>query len=95
VVLQVLSKRHKWVVISYRIDAGDVEQVIRTLKEYQGQGRSASLIYLSISSDLEMLSTMTNSVLRFTHRFGRGWRDRIYSPKAPKDSRSYLASRYG
>lgn len=33
-------ERHKWVSDQlHRIDAGNVRQVIRTLKEYQGQGK--------------------------------------------------------
>ena len=56
-------ERHKWVSNKlHRIDAGEARQVIKTLKEYQGQGEERITNLSSISNDFKMLSTMTNFV---------------------------------
>jgi hypothetical protein len=91
-------ERHKWVSDKlHRIDTGDVRQVIRTLKEYRGQGQER------ITNLSKYLKRFRDAVNYDEFRakglpIGSGEVESaitLYSPKAPKDSRSYLASRYG
>lgn len=95
---QTSSERHKWVSDKlHRIDAGDVRQVIRTLKEYRGQGQER------ITNLSKYLKRFRDAVNYDEFRakglpIGSGEVESaitLYFPKAPKDSRSYLASRYG
>ena len=57
------SERHKWVSDNlHKIDFGEVRKLLRLLRDIGVKDKSASLIYFSISSDLEMLLIMINFV---------------------------------